>query len=102
MIRGGLWIELEAAVAFVVGLGLASLMRQWLVPVILMIALQVIVTPILAAIIIPHLEDLQRAFFGLALPHLEPSRLPLAFGVPGVAGRVGGPALAITGTRVGG
>ena len=35
MIKAGLWIELEAAVGFILGLGLASLMGQRLVPVIL-------------------------------------------------------------------
>ena len=42
MIKAGLWIELEAAVAFILGLGLASLMGQRLVPVILLIVLQMI------------------------------------------------------------
>ena len=37
MINAGLWIELEATVAFILGLGLASLMGQRTVPVILLI-----------------------------------------------------------------
>jgi hypothetical protein len=86
MIKAGLWIELEAAVGFILGLGLASLMGQRLVPVILIIVLQMILTPVLALTAIPHLQDLQRSFVGLAMAHLEPSGLPMAFGLPGVAG----------------
>ncbi len=92
MITAGLWIELEASVAFILGLGLASLMGQRTVPVILLIVLQMILTPILAALSIPHLQDLQRSVVGLAIAHLEPSALPTAFGVPGVAGGLGRPA----------
>ena len=88
MIKAGLWIELEAAIGFIVGLGLASLIGQRTVPVILMIVLEMILTPILSAADIPHLQNLQRSFVGLAMTHLEPSGLPLAFGLPGVAGGV--------------
>jgi len=94
MIKAGLWIELEAAVGFVLGLGLASLMGQRLVPVILLIVLQMILTPILSAVDIPHLQDLQRSFVGLAVAHLEPSGLPIAFGLPGVAGGLARPGAA--------
>jgi hypothetical protein len=86
MIKAGLWIELEAAVGFIVGLGLASLMGQRTIPVILLIVFQMILTPILAAVDIPHLQDLQRSVVGLAMAHLEPSGLPWAFGLPGVSG----------------
>jgi hypothetical protein len=91
MITAGLWIELEAAVAFIVGLGLASLMGSRLVPVILLFVLQMILTPILSAADLPHLQALQRSVVGLALAHLEPSGLPMAFGLPGVAGGVARP-----------
>ncbi len=94
MIKTGLWIELEAAVAFTVGLGLASLMGQRTVPVILLIVFQIIVTPILSAIVIPHLQDLQRSVVGLAVARLEPSGLPLGFGLPGVAGGLARPGAA--------
>ena len=86
MIKAGLWIELEAAVGFILGLGLASLMGQRLIPVILIIVLQMILTPILAFAAIPHLQGLQRSFVGLAMAHLEPSGLPMVFGLPGVTG----------------
>jgi hypothetical protein len=92
MIKAGLWIELEAAVGFILGLGLASLMGQRLVPVILIIVLQMILTPILSAADIPHLQDLQRSVVGVAVAHLEPSGLPMAFGLPGVAGGLRRPA----------
>jgi hypothetical protein len=95
IITAGLWIELEAGVGVIVGLGLASLMGQRLIPVILMIVLQIIVTPILAVTAIPHLEDLQRSFIGLAMAHLKPSGLPVVVGVPGVSGGVGGPGSAL-------
>ena len=94
MIEAGLWIELEAAVGFILGLGLASLMGSRLVPVISIIVLQLILTPILTSVEIPHLQDLQRSFVGLAMTHLEPAGLPLARGVPGVAGGVGPPGAA--------
>ena len=94
MIKAGLWVELEAAVAFTVGLGLASLTGQRTLPVILLIVLQMILTPILSAVAIPHLQDLQRSVVGLAVARLEPSGLPLAFGLPGVAGGLGRPGAA--------
>ena len=94
MIEAGLWIELQAAVVFIVGLGLASLMGQRTVPVILLIVFQIILTPILSAISIPHLQDLQRSLVGLAVAHLEPSGLPMAAALPGVTGGVGRPGAA--------
>jgi hypothetical protein len=91
MVRAGLWIELEAAVGFTLGLGLASLMGTRTVPVILLIVLQMILTPIVSAVEIPHLENLQRSVVGLAVAHLEPAGLPMAFGMPGVAGGLARP-----------
>ena len=88
MITAGLWIELEAAVAFILGLGLASLTGQRTFSVILLIVLQMILTPILSAVGLPHLQNLQRSVVGLAMAHLEPSALPMAFGLPGVAGGI--------------
>jgi hypothetical protein len=80
MIKSGLWLELEATVGFMVGLGLGSLIGQRTVPVILMIVLEIILTPILSMHIIAHLINLQRAVVGLATAHLEPAGLPLTFG----------------------
>lgn len=94
MIEAGLWIELEAIVGFVIGLGLASLMGQRTVPVISLILFQLMLTPILSRLSIPHLQDLQRWFVGLATAHLEPSRLPIAAGLPGVSGGITRPGAA--------
>jgi len=95
MIEAGLWIELDAAVGFILGLGLASLMGQRTGPIILIIVFQIIVTPILAGVAIPHLQDLQRSVVELAMAHLEPSGLPIAAGLPGITGGVGGPGSAV-------
>ena len=96
MIEAGLWLELEAAVAFILGLGLASLMGQRTVPLILLIVFQMILTPILSAVGIPHLLDLQRSFAGLAMAHLKPAALPVAFGLPGVTGGMARPGVGLS------
>ena len=49
MVKIGLWLELVVGVGFVVGLGFGALTGQRTVTTIVLIALQVIVTPILAA-----------------------------------------------------
>jgi hypothetical protein len=48
----GLWIALEATIGFIVGLGLASLMGQRTVPVILLVMLELILTPIFSRAIV--------------------------------------------------
>jgi hypothetical protein len=80
MIKTGLWIELEAIIGFVVGLGLASLMGQRTVSVVLMIVLELILTPLFSHSAIPHLINAQRGLVGLATAHLEPGGLPQVFG----------------------
>jgi hypothetical protein len=80
MVKTGLWIELEAVIGFIVGLGLASLMGQRTVAVVLMIVLEIILTPIFSRTAIPHLINAQRGIVGLAMAHLEPGGLPQAFG----------------------
>ena len=80
MIKTGLWIELEAAIGFLVGLGLGSLLGQRTIAVILMIVLEVVVTPIVLRVKVPHLQDFERAVVGAATAHLEPGQLPVAFG----------------------
>jgi hypothetical protein len=80
MIKAGLWIELEAVIGFVIGLGLASLIGQRTVAVVMMIVLEIILTPIFARARIPHFSNLQRAVVGLATAQIEPRALPLAFG----------------------
>jgi len=90
MVESGLWLELEAAIGFVVGLGLASLMGSRTVPTVLMIILEIVLTPILATAHIPHLINLQRGVVGLATARLEPSALPTVFGGhgPGAGGLI--------------
>jgi hypothetical protein len=80
MVKTGLWLELEATIGFVVGLGLGSLLGQRTISVILMIVLEIVLTPIFIRTKIPHLENLQRSVVGIATAHLEPGQLPLVFG----------------------
>jgi hypothetical protein len=86
MIKSGLWLELEAVIGFVVGLGLGSLIGQRTVAVVTMIVLEVVLTPILSRARIPHLVNLQRGVVGLATAHLAPGGLPV------LGGGGGGPA----------
>ena len=86
MVESGLWVELEALIGFMVGLGLASLLGQRTVAVILMIILEIILTPLLAREPIAHLINLQRGLVGLGTAHLEPSALPRALGGGGPNG----------------
>jgi hypothetical protein len=98
MIKSGLWLELEAVIGFVVGLGLGSLLGQRTVAVILMIVLEVVLTPILSRARIAHLSNLQRAVVGLATAHLSPGGLPVLGGGPG--GNAGNPGLLPESTTV--
>lgn len=101
MIDTGLWLELEAAIGFIVALGLASLIGQRTVAVILMIVLEVVLTPIFSRARIPHLINFQRAVVGLATAHLTPGGLPvLGGGGGGPAGGSGNPGLVPESTTV--
>jgi hypothetical protein len=86
MIRTGLWLELEAIIGFTVGLGLGSLLGQRTVSVILMIVLEIVLTPILSRAHIAHFINLQRSVVGLAVAHLEPAGLSFVFGGGGGPG----------------
>jgi hypothetical protein len=90
MIDVGLWIALEATIGFIVGLGLASLMGQRTVPVILLIVLELILTPIFSRHIIPYVLNLERGIVGVAMAHIEPGGLPTPFGGGGGGGPFGG------------
>ncbi len=100
MVKTGLWIELEAVIGFVVGLGLASLIGQRTVAVILMIVLEVVLTPIFSRARLPHLVNLQRAVVGLATAHLAPGGLAVLGGGGGGPGGSGNPALVPESTTV--
>ena len=80
MVKAGLWIELEAVIGFVVGLGLASLIGQRTIAVVMMIVLEIVLTPIFARARIPHFVNLQRAVVGIATANIEPHALPLGLG----------------------
>lgn len=80
MVKTGLWIELEAIIGFIVGLGLASLMGQRVGPVVLMIVLEIVLTPLLSHTVIAHVINLQGVVVGPAMAHLELGGLPRAFG----------------------
>jgi hypothetical protein len=101
MVKSGLWLELEALIGFVVGLGLASLLGQRTVAVILMIVLEVVLTPIFSRARIPHLSNLQRAVVGLATAHLAPGGIAvLGGGGGGPGGGQGNPLLLPESTTV--
>ena len=99
MVRTGLWIELEAVVGFIVGLGLGSLLGQRTVAVILMVVLEIVLTPILSRANIPHMINLQRSVVGLAVAHLEPSGLGFVFGGGGGPGGGRGTSLLVPESR---
>jgi hypothetical protein len=101
MVKSGLWLELEAVIGLIVGLGLGSLLGQRTVPVILMIVLEVVLTPILSRARIAHMANLQRAVVGLAMAHLTPGGLPvLGGGGGGPGGGTGNPGLLPESTTV--
>jgi hypothetical protein len=86
MIKVGLWIELELALGFLIGCGLGSLTGERTVTVIILLALQLILTPIFAAHVIPYFLDGQRIDIGIAMDQLRPEQLVSATGLGGGAG----------------
>jgi hypothetical protein len=89
MVKIGLWLELDTGIAFLVGLGLGSLTGQRTTTTILLIALQVIVTPLLSRTQIPYFIDGQRLIIGIAMDQLRPAALASGnAGAGGVAGQV--------------
>ena len=92
MIKSGLWIELYAVVGFLVGLGLSSLMGQRTVPVILLIVLEIVLTPLLSHSPINHFVNVQRALVGSQSPTWSPVDCrPYSAEATEVAGRPGSP-----------
>ena len=82
MVRAGLWVELEVIIAFSFGLGLASIMGQRMVPILLMIVYEIIFRPFLLRFEIPHLINLQRILvIELAVAHFEPAGIGVNFGI---------------------
>jgi hypothetical protein len=69
-------------------------MGQRTVPVILMIVLEVVLTPIFSRARITHLLNLQRSIVGVAMGHLAPGGIPvLGGGGGGPGGGQGNPQL---------
>jgi TM2 domain-containing membrane protein YozV len=90
MVKTGLWIELEAVIGFIVGLGLGSLLGQRTVAVVLMLVLEIVLTPIFSRARIPHLINLQRSVVGIATAHLAPGGFSVFGGGGGGPGGGGG------------
>jgi hypothetical protein len=75
MVRSGLWLGLDLLIGFTVGLGLGSLMGQRTVPVILLIVLEIIITPVLADHPLPYFLNGERLVVGVAMDQLKPAVL---------------------------
>ena len=87
MFKIGLWLELEVAIGFLVGLGLGALTGQRTLSTILLIGLEIIVTPVLARVRIPYFLNGQRLDVGVAMDQLRPAALaPASGGGPGPGG----------------
>jgi hypothetical protein len=80
MVKIGLWLELDVGIAFLVGLGFGSLTGQRTTTVIVMIALEIIVTPLLARTQLPYFIDGQRLLIGVARDQLRPAALAASGG----------------------
>jgi hypothetical protein len=92
MAKIGLWLELEVGIGFLVGLGLGSLTGQRTTTTIVLIALEIIVTPLLASTQIPYFINGQRLLIGVAMDQLRPAALASA-------NLTGGPGQALFGGR---
>ena len=83
MAKIGLWLELDVGIAFLVGLGFGSLTGQRTTTIIVLIALEIIVTPLLARTQIPYFIDGQRLIIGVAMDQLRPAALAARQAGPG-------------------
>ena len=90
MIKIGLWLELEVGIGFIVGLGFGSLTGQRTTTTIVLIALEIIVTPLLARTQLPYFIDGQRTIVGIAMDQLRPAALAPPVGAGGGGGGPGG------------
>jgi hypothetical protein len=71
----GLWLELYLVIGFTAGLGLGVLMGQRTVPVVLLIVLEIIITPALADHALPPFINVERLVIGVAMDQLKPAVL---------------------------
>jgi hypothetical protein len=88
MVKIGLWLELDAGIAFLIGLGFGSLTGQRTTTTIVLIALEIIVTPLLARVQLPYFLNGERLVVGIAMDQLRPAALAPP---PGAQGGGGGP-----------
>jgi hypothetical protein len=89
MAKIGLWLELDVGIGFLVGLGFGSLTGQRTTTTIVLIALEIIVTPLLARVQLPYFINGQRLLVGIAMDQLRPAAL--GSGTSGGGGGGGGP-----------
>ena len=89
MAKIGLWLELDVGIAFLVGLGFGSLTGQRTTTTIVLIALEIIVTPLLAHTQLPYFIDGQRLLIGVAMDQLRPAALAAASAAGGGGGGPG-------------
>jgi hypothetical protein len=75
MARSGLWLELYLFIGFILGLGLGSLMGQRTVPVVLLVVLEIIITPVLADHPLPLFLNGERLVVGVAMDQMKPAAL---------------------------
>ncbi|HEY6277697.1 MAG TPA: hypothetical protein VIX86_15340 [Streptosporangiaceae bacterium] len=90
MVKIGLWLELDIGIGFLVGLGFGSLTGQRTTTTIVLIALEIIVTPLLARVQLPYFIDGERLVVGIPMDQLRPAALGAGTGAPGGGGG-GGP-----------
>jgi hypothetical protein len=90
MAKIGLWLELEVGIGFLVGLGFGSLTGQRTTTTIVLIALEIIVTPLFARTQIPYFIDGQRLIIGIAMDQLRPAALAPPAGAGPGGGLLGG------------
>jgi hypothetical protein len=94
MVKIGLWLLLELTIGFLVGLGFGSLVGQRTIAIIVMIVLELVITPIASGVVIPYFINGQRLIVGVAMDQLRPALL--SAGTFGHGARiVGGRALGI-------
>jgi hypothetical protein len=86
-------------IVFLVGWGLGSLTGQRTLSTILLIGLEIIVTPILARAAIPYFLDGQRLDVGVAMDQLRPAALGPGGGPGAGPGAGGGPGGLVFGGR---
>jgi len=86
MAKIGLWLELDVGIGFLVGLGFGSLTGQRTTTTIVLIAFEIIVTPLLAHTQLPYFIDGQRLIIGIAMDQLRPAALAAASSTGGGGG----------------